>query len=236
MAIKKFGAAIGRAAGHGLAIGRRLIYERTILALTAIFCVAVAATLWHFSRLSLTLVRSSALQGTSIYSQTITELRTFYNSEVVERVRSRGVEVTHDYATKDGAIPIPATFTIEFGKHIGEKNAGMQIRLYSDYPFPFRKEGGAKDDFDERGLDHSVDRVGAHTGITPCFFLGRSSFLFRKISNARINRRRVSAGWTAAWANCFSSASKGPLKRSPYSSSFLRRVFSGSFDCSISFL
>lgn len=50
MAIKKFGAAIRRAAGHGLAIGRRLVYERTILVLTAIFYVAVAATLWHFGK------------------------------------------------------------------------------------------------------------------------------------------------------------------------------------------
>ncbi|HEX9444008.1 MAG TPA: hypothetical protein VGA73_07800, partial [Candidatus Binatia bacterium] len=94
---------------------RRWLYDRTILLLGALFCVAVAATLWHLSRLSSTLVETGALQGTSIYSQSITDLRTFYNSEVVERVRPRGVEVTHDYASKEGAIPIPATFTIEYG-------------------------------------------------------------------------------------------------------------------------
>lgn len=129
-----------------------LIHERTILLLTVMFCAGVAATLWHLSHLSSTLVKSGALQGTSLYSESLTELRTFYNSDVVERVRSHGIEVTHDYATKRGAIPIPATFTIEFGKHMGQRVPGMQIRLYSEYPFPFRKDGGPRDAFEREAL------------------------------------------------------------------------------------
>ena len=109
-------------------------------------------TLWHLSQLSSKLVKSGALQGASLYSQSLTELRTFYNTQVVERVKPHGIEVTHDYATKKGAIPIPATFTIEFGKHIGSNVRGMQIRLYSDYPFPFRKDGGPKDEFEKEAL------------------------------------------------------------------------------------
>jgi signal transduction histidine kinase len=134
------------------AFGRDWVYQRTVFALTLIFSVAAALTLWHLSHLSSRLVETGALQATSIYSQSITDLRTFYNSEVVERVRPSGVEVTHDYAAKKTAIPIPATFTIEFGKHISEKNSGMQIRLYSDYPFPFRKEGGPRDAFERDAL------------------------------------------------------------------------------------
>src|SRR3954451_20317009 len=141
-----------RIAAHTRAAGSRWLFQRTIPAIAVIFCVAGAAALWHLSHLSSRLVETGALQATSIYSQSITDLRTFYNSEVVERIKGRGVEVTHDYAAKTGAIPIPATFTIEFGKHISEKNSGMQIRLYSDYPFPFRKEGGARDDFEREAL------------------------------------------------------------------------------------
>jgi signal transduction histidine kinase len=129
-----------------------VFFERTVLLLTILFCAGVGATLWHLSRLSSTLVESGALQGTALYSESLTELRTFYNSQVVERVRPQGIVVTHDYATRDGAIPIPATFTIEFGKHIGDKSPGMQIRLYSEYPFPFRKDGGARDDFEREAL------------------------------------------------------------------------------------
>ena len=43
-----------------------------------------------------------------------------YTSQVVERVQSHGIVVTHDYANKKGAIPLPARFTIEFGELIGE--------------------------------------------------------------------------------------------------------------------
>jgi signal transduction histidine kinase len=146
------GGAIRRVIVKARAVAVHVFFERTVLLLTIFFCAGVGATLWHLSRLSSTLVESGALQGTLLYSQSLTELRTFYGSEVVDRVRSHGIEVTHDYATKDGAIPIPATFTIEFGKHIGQKVSGMQIRLYSDYPFPFRKDGGPRDNFERQAL------------------------------------------------------------------------------------
>jgi len=129
-----------------------VIYQRTIPLLTVMFCVGVAVMLWHLSHLSSTLVESGALQGTSLYSQSLTELRIFYNSEVVERVKGHGINVTHDYATKEGAIPIPATFTIEYGKHVSQKGAGMQVRVYSQYPFPFRKDGGPRDAFERDAL------------------------------------------------------------------------------------
>ncbi|HKA32818.1 MAG TPA: ATP-binding protein [Candidatus Binatia bacterium] len=132
---------------------RRCVYERTVPALTVIFVLAVVIAFWHFSHLSSRLVETGALQATSMYSQSIADLRTFYNTEVVERVRPRGIEVTHNYAATAGAIPIPATFTIEFGKHIAANNAGMEIRLYSDYPFSFRKDGGPRDDFERQALE-----------------------------------------------------------------------------------
>ncbi|HEY5541867.1 MAG TPA: GAF domain-containing protein [Candidatus Binatia bacterium] len=129
-----------------------LIYQRTIIVLTVMFCGAGVAMLWHMSRLSSKLVESGALQGTMLYSDSLTELRTFYVPEILDRIRSYGIEVTHDYAGKKRAIPDPATFTIEFGTHIGKQIPGMQIRLYSDYPFPFRKDGGPRDSFEKEAL------------------------------------------------------------------------------------
>jgi signal transduction histidine kinase len=146
------GSGLRRAIAKARVATVHLIYERTILLLAVMLCAGVAATLWHLSRLSSTLVKSGAVQGTSLYAESLTELRTFYGSEIVERVRRHGIEVTHDYATKDRAIPIPATFSIEFGKHISKRASGMQVRLYSDYPFPFRKDGGPRDSFEEQAL------------------------------------------------------------------------------------
>lgn len=148
----RIGGGIHRVTEKTRALVFHLIHERTILLLAVMFCVGAAATLWHLYHLSSNLVESGALQGTSLYAESLTELRTFYGSQIVDRVKPQGIEVTHDYATKEGAIPIPATFSIEFGKHISKKGSGMQVRLYSDHPFPFRKDGGARDDFEKEAL------------------------------------------------------------------------------------
>jgi signal transduction histidine kinase len=137
-----------------LSLGTYLIYERTILLLAFLWCVTGALALWHFSQLSSKLVESGALKATELYSESLKELRTFYGAEIVDRVKPYGIEVTHDYATKKGAIPIPATFSIEFGKHIGTQIPGMQIRLVSDFPFPYRKDGGPRDSFEREALAH----------------------------------------------------------------------------------
>jgi signal transduction histidine kinase len=110
--------------------------------------------LWHFSQLSSKFVESGALKATELYSESLKELRAFYGAEIVDRVKPYGIEVTHDYTAKKGAIPIPATFSIEFGKHIGRQIPGMQIRLVSDFPFPFREDGGPRDSFEREALDH----------------------------------------------------------------------------------
>ena len=148
----RIGAEFRRMVEKNRAVIVTAIYEHTIMVLAILFCGGVGATLWHLSSLSSNLVESGALQGTSLYADSLTELRTFYGSQIVERVKPLGIEVTHDYATKQGAIPIPATFSIEFGKHVSKNGSGMQVRLYSDHPFPFRKDGGARDDFEKEAL------------------------------------------------------------------------------------
>jgi class 3 adenylate cyclase len=132
----------------------RLLYKQTILVLTLLFCVGLAAALWNMSRLSSNLIESQALQNAALYTQAIKEARTLYNSEAVSRLKSApGIIITHDYTTKEGAIPIPATYLIKLGSTLSEKNPGMSIRVYSDYPFPWRrKEGGPKDNFEREAL------------------------------------------------------------------------------------
>jgi len=71
---------------------------------------------------------------------------------VLTRARSHGVEVTHDYATEDGAIPLPATFSKMLGERIAAKGSGGYVELYSDYPFPWRKDSQPKDAFQQEAL------------------------------------------------------------------------------------
>ena len=130
----------------------RLLHNYTILVPAIIFCALVAGTLWHLSRLSSNLIQSSALQTASMHAASLKEVRKLYTSEVTDRVEGHGIQITHDYATKVGAIPLPATFSMELGKRISEQSTGMQARLYSDFPFPWRKDGGPRDDFEREAI------------------------------------------------------------------------------------
>jgi serine/threonine protein kinase len=110
--------------------------------------------LWELSRLSEHLVRSSALESAAQQSEIFGEVNSYYSDQVVERAKVKKVEATHDYASREGTIPLPATALIELSRHVSERSAsGVQVRLYSDHPFRTRKDGGPKDDFERAALD-----------------------------------------------------------------------------------
>jgi len=113
--------------------------------------------------LSTQLTQKSAINSAEIYIKALEELRSLYTSEVVNTVKKEGVLVTHDYKLIEGAIPLPATFSMLLGKRIGEHDNGAQSRLYSPYPFPWRElEGGLKTDFAKQAwavLNKNPDQI-----------------------------------------------------------------------------
>jgi serine/threonine protein kinase len=114
--------------------------------------VGSALGFWRLSRLSEDLVRASALEGAAQQSEMLHEINAVYSSEVADRVR--GVPVTHDYTDRPGAIPLPATLTIKFGRQITDRGlTGIQVRLYSDVPFRPRPDGVPRDDFEWDALE-----------------------------------------------------------------------------------
>jgi serine/threonine protein kinase len=115
--------------------------------------------LWELSRLSENLVRSSALESAAQESEILDAVNKLYSDDVVERAKVKGVPATHDYVTREGAIPLPATLTIQLGRRLSERNeSGVQVRLYSDHPFRSRKDGGPKDGFERDALGHARER------------------------------------------------------------------------------
>ncbi len=70
----------------------------------------------------------------------ITSVRGYYASNVVARVLedSGATQVVHNYSSVPGAIPIPATLSLELGKVIGEQQGNITYRFVSDYPFKGR--------------------------------------------------------------------------------------------------
>jgi adenylate cyclase len=72
----------------------------------------------------------------------IDEMRGFYASDVVGRVlqATDPVTATHNYLDVPGAIPIPATLSLELGKRISAHEGAVKYRFVSDLPFKGREE------------------------------------------------------------------------------------------------
>ena len=151
--------------------GMRLLHEWTLLTLLVVFLGGVVALLWQMSVTSSAFTEAAALQDAERTSKTLASFRALYTSEVVDRVRSHGIEVTHDYETRDGSIPLPATLSMKLGDMIGQQHTGALVRLYSDYPFPWREDGGPRDAFEtdalvelRRNPDRPFIRIEDHEG------------------------------------------------------------------------
>jgi serine/threonine protein kinase len=120
--------------------------------------------LWHMSQLSNRLVQESALESVAQEALMLEEAHDLY-SKVEKRLEDAGNkvthEITHDEPPRRGTIPmmVPASFTHNLGKQINDKGrAGVKVRLYSAYPFPWRKDGGPRDKFDWDALRRLSDK------------------------------------------------------------------------------
>ncbi len=72
----------------------------------------------------------------------IGSVRAYYANNVVGRILAApGVptQVVHNYEDIPGAIPIPATLSLELGKVISEQQHNITYRFVSDFPFANRK-------------------------------------------------------------------------------------------------
>ncbi|HSH04718.1 MAG TPA: ATP-binding protein [Anaerolineae bacterium] len=114
--------------------------QQSLIIIGVLFLVGMVAILWEVNQLQTNLIRLTALEQTSNYSQALVEVNRLYSSEVVGRLRGQeGVVMTHNYEEQAGAIPIPATFRIILGERISEIEQGSEIVIYSEYPFPWRE-------------------------------------------------------------------------------------------------
>ncbi len=107
--------------------------DPTILGLTVAFVVGIGVVWWYLNRSQSQLVNFMALENAQAYSQVIKEFRSLYTSEVVGRAKSQGIEITHDYELKPGAIPLPATLSMKLGEALGKNRSAAQTKLYSPF-------------------------------------------------------------------------------------------------------
>lgn len=113
-----------------LALWKPLVTLATIAILSIIFVVP-----YVFNEKTLKEATLVAKNTAKQYSN----LRTYYTHNVVGKLKQEGsVSASSDYKNKPNNIPLPATMIHELSDL--SKSSGLQIKLYSDFPFPERAE------------------------------------------------------------------------------------------------
>jgi len=136
---------------------------RLVILMVALILAGLPIAAWlDISSLSQNLLQRQA----SDLSSLITSIRSYYAGNVVGRVLQahadgapRATQVTHDYAKLPGAIPIPATLSLELGRVISAQQANITYRFLSDLPFRNRP-AHPMDAFERAALDTLRDGSG----------------------------------------------------------------------------
>jgi adenylate cyclase len=118
--------------------------------LVALLLLGLPIAVWlDLSKLVETNLRRQAGDVNSI----ISSVRNYHADNVVGRIlASPGMtKVVHNYKDIPGAIPIPATLSLELGKVISEQQRNIEYRFVSDYPFKNRAPH-ALDEFETAAL------------------------------------------------------------------------------------
>ncbi|MDQ2817272.1 MAG: adenylate/guanylate cyclase domain-containing protein [Candidatus Eremiobacteraeota bacterium] len=118
--------------------------------LVAVLLLGLPLAVW----LDLRSLTASALhRQASDLDSVITGVRGFYTTDIVDRVRSsRGqIKVIPNYHAVRGAIPIPATFSLQLGHIVNEHQGNISYRFVSDFPFKHRAPHKL-DDFERQAL------------------------------------------------------------------------------------
>jgi len=76
--------------------------------------------------------------------------RTFYQTEIVDRMREKGMVFASENWRTDGGLPLPAQFLQESGRLAAEQRKGMRVRLISSWAI--NKEHRPTTEFERTGL------------------------------------------------------------------------------------
>jgi hypothetical protein len=91
--------------------------------------------------------------------------RTFYTSEIVERMQTRGIVSAAENWKETGDLPLPAQFVLETGRLVAKQPNGIRFRLISSWAID--KRNSPMTEFERTGLTKilvNTDRP--YTGVT----------------------------------------------------------------------
>jgi hypothetical protein len=76
--------------------------------------------------------------------------RTFYTTEIVERMQTLGVAFASEHWKEAGELPLPAQFVLETGRLVAKQPNGIRFRLISSWPI--NKKNGPTTEFERTAL------------------------------------------------------------------------------------
>ena len=122
-----------------------------LVVLVAVMLAGLPLAVW----LDLSALSKSALsRQAGDLSSVITGIRSYYATNVVGRIleaHGKDTKLAHNYEQIPGAIPIPATLSLELGRVISERQDNITYRFVSDLPFNNR-QAHEMDDFERSAL------------------------------------------------------------------------------------
>jgi hypothetical protein len=172
-------------------------------ALLAVGLLAPAVALVTMSLLSTWLVRSIALESAAQQAELLEEATKEF-SRNVQRVVQASFTVNKTVPPTPGTVPlsIPATFLHDVGEQVGlVGRTGVKVRQYSDYPFPWRTDGGPRDDFEREALRRLRESKGEETVHE-----------FTEVAGERVVRYAQARVMEQSCVDCHSTHPKSPRK------------------------
>ena len=126
------------------------LFWKLMLPVLVMVAVSLLATRCAVVETASTQVEHSSLQAAASLATQVRTLRGYYTRNVVAPMKRAGIPATHLHSPDEANIPLPATMVHEINDAMqGDETQHVEIRLYSEYPFPWRRaEGGARDDFE----------------------------------------------------------------------------------------
>ncbi len=143
--------AAGPAAAHEKLIRRLAGRLSTTVLLVLVILAGLPVAVWLDMR---NLSEQALLDQADDLTSMINNIRNYYATNVVERVLAGGerTQVLPNYSAVPGAIPIPATLSLELGDVINRENGNVRFRFFSDHPFKNRAPH-AFDAFEREALE-----------------------------------------------------------------------------------
>jgi methyl-accepting chemotaxis protein len=180
---------------HRLSLSRKLLIPLAFASLGV--TGAVLAVVAHTR--SEAVAQAGLATGRAVANQIVT-LRSFYTAEIASRAQKAGMTLAHDYDSKAGSLPLPATLVKALGASVAKEYPGTDVRLLSRHPFPHRAAESKLDGFESAALAALEKRP------------AEPQFRVETVAGRLSARYAVADVMKAGCVNCHNSHAQSPKK------------------------